>query len=49
MQPIDAPKTSGGTMNDDDEDPLACARGVIFAVISGAVLWALVLAWLWFA
>jgi hypothetical protein len=32
----------------NDEDPLDGARGVIFAVISGAVLWALVLGWLWF-
>lgn len=34
-------------MNDDD-DPLAPARGVVFAIISAAVLWGLVLGWLWF-
>lgn len=35
-------------MNDDD-DPLACARGIMFSIASAAVLWGLVLAWLWFA
>ena len=33
----------------NDEDPLACARGILFSVLSALVLWALVLAWLWFA
>lgn len=34
-------------MNDDDEDPLGCARGVLFSIISAIVLWTLVLGWLW--
>ena len=31
----------------NDEDPLDCARGVIFSVISAVILWALVLGWMW--
>lgn len=42
MQQIDAPKT----MNDDD-DPLAPARGIIFAVGTSIALGILVGLWLW--